>query len=163
MSVTPAKTLSFSPVYFIPDYFSLSVSQAHKKTNITMKLFNNSVNTSSNPKTYALLQKYLPTILHSMCFNDEGLPFSEEVKHTELGHLFEHILLEYLCHYKLLKGYDEAIYNGNTKWNWVKESWGTFHIVIDSGSEDMDIFNKAVEDSITLMKKIMRKEHLRFN
>lgn len=158
MSVTPASIQSFSPIYFIPNLFSLSLSQKTSHTHITMKLFTQAVNTRVNPLTTYVLRKNLPSVLTSMCFNDANLPFAQEVKNTEIGHLFEHILLEYLCQYKLLKGCNEAIYNGNTHWNWKRDEWGTFHIIVDSGKEDADILPLAIEKSIDLIKKILKKD-----
>ena len=94
-------------------------------------------------------------MLLTQCFNDDGLPFRMEVKHTEIGHLFEHILLEYLCQGKIAKGAQRASYSGNTKWNWIKEPRGTFHIRLSCGMKDADILPAAMDKTISLMKVIL--------
>lgn len=138
-------------------FFSLNIKKSLHNTLITMNLFIPVMNTAHIPHTYALLKKMLPTILMSKCFNEENLPFSQEVKKTEIGHLFEHILLEYLCELKLAKGYSEAVYAGRTNWNWKVDPYGTFHIIIDAGSEDTDILPEALERSINLLKIILQE------
>jgi len=80
------------------------------------------------------------------------------VRRTEIGHLFEHILLEYLCQEKLLKGFDKAIFSGNTQWNWKREPRGMFHIYINMPYSDTDIFPEALKKSISLAKMILRNE-----
>ncbi len=158
MSLTPLKSRNYLPVYFIPNYFSLSVKNCKRNTFITMRLFTESINTKKNPKTYSVLEQQLPSVFSSKCFNEQNLPFNEEVKNTEIGHLFEHILLEYLCYYKLLSGSDEAIFNGNTNWNWERDEFGTFHISIDSGKDNNQIFSQAIEKSVSLLLEILQKD-----
>jgi hypothetical protein len=116
------------------------------------------INTSSLPQTVSILQCHLPAILNCQCFNDELLPFSEEVKHTEIGHLFEHIMLEYLCQEKLESGYQSADFCGRTSWNWQKELRGTFHITINRHPEDRQFFHKAFEKSVRLMNLILSEQ-----
>lgn len=142
--------------YYIEQLFSLSLHQQKENTIMTMNVFGSIVNTRNLPHTSQILQEYLPSILMSTCFNDEKIPFSEEVRQTEIGHLFEHILLEYLCQEKLQIGYDSAEYSGQTDWNWIKDPQGTFHITISSGYNDAEIFTNAIQKSIALMKVVMK-------
>jgi hypothetical protein len=86
--------------YYIESLFSLHVMQKPSSTKITMQSFGEHVHTGHIPFIEDLLKKYLPTVLLTQCYNDEQLPFAQEVKDTEIGHLFEHILLEYLCQLK---------------------------------------------------------------
>lgn len=123
-----------------------------------MLLLKDPVNTSDIPSTYDVLQYFLPGVLNTECFNDQGLPFSREVKKTEIGHLFEHILLEYMCQLKIGKGYKSAIYAGRTKWNWERDPRGVFHIRINCTLKDADIFPPALEKSIKLMKIILGRQ-----
>src|SRR5579871_6993452 len=125
------KTKTFS------DLFSLRVMHKADHTLLVMKAFTKYVTTKEIPQTYHILKQELPHVLSSRCFNDQQLPFSEEVKATELGHLLEHILLQYLCQEKVAFGFEEATYNGITKWNWKRYPYGTFTITIDSGYEDL--------------------------
>src|SRR3989344_4488342 len=94
------------PVFHSRDaFFDLAIRHRRVQTMITMELSIPSVTTKDFPQTFAILQKRLPSVLQSQCFNEENIPFLLEVKTTEIGHLFEHILLEYLCELKLRQGY----------------------------------------------------------
>lgn len=135
--------------------FTLSVLPSIEKTTIIMKLLIPEVNTTKFPETSLLLKSFLPSIFHSTCYNDEGLGFMEEVKCTEVGHLFEHILLEYLCLQKLERGFDTASYEGVTNWNWIQEPRGTFHITITATYEDFQYFKIALEQTIKLTNVIL--------
>ena len=79
--------------YMVDNLFSLLITQKQTSAKITMQLFYNQVNTCDIPVIVDLLQEHLPNVLFTQCFNDEGFPFNVEVKNTEIGHLFEHILL----------------------------------------------------------------------
>src|SRR5258708_15609960 len=156
----PARPTYFtiqSDTYRFPKLFSLALQQVYDKTFIIMQAFTQEINTYHIPTTYVMLQKHLPSVLKSTCFNDEQLPFFEEVKATEIGHLFEHILLEYLCEGKIALGYEYAVFNGVTNLNWKIDPYGMFHITINAGyREDGEIFADAFEKTITLMKLILR-------
>src|SRR5688572_29431065 len=93
------------------NFFSLDVNQNRLNTKIVMRLFVSTFSTKNIPQTYLLLEKHLPSILRSKCFNQNNYPFKIEVLDTEIGHLFEHILLEYLCEQKRLEGVDNPVYN----------------------------------------------------
>jgi len=139
----------------LPDYFSLAVSCSKLGTNITMQVFTEEVTTKHMKDVSRLLKIYLPTILESTCFNTKNLSFDKEVTHTELGHLFEHILLEYLCKEKIRSGSNEAVFKGVTKWNWNKDTFGTFHIQIDVPHAEKDLLYFALEQSVLLLKRII--------
>lgn len=136
--------------------FSLDISRGRTKTTICMSLYTPVVNTRHIPTVYAVLKKLLPTVLSSKCFNEDNLPFAMEVRQTEIGHLFEHILLEYLCEAKLALGCDTAIYSGSTSWNWHKNPKGTFHITITSGAKDSQFFEEALIKTIQLTKFLLQ-------
>jgi hypothetical protein len=138
------------------ELFSLKFKYGAKRTNIVMSLATQIVNTRDIPATHMLLEKYLPSVFLSKCFNEQNFPFKEEAKKTEIGHLFEHILLEYLCSMKKEKGHMNAIHNGVTHWNWEKDKWGVFHITIDLGSSDKEIFEAALEESVKLLLLILK-------
>lgn len=155
MPILTANHIRTKNYYSSNNLFSLMVEHHVFKTQIVMKMHSDMVNTRDIPWTFDFLQKNLPTILASTCFNDEHIPFAIEVTRTELGHLFEHILLEYLCQEKLMKGCDEAVFSGKTKWNWEKEPFGLFHIYIKMQSTDVELFPRALENSIALLEKII--------
>lgn len=135
--------------------FTLDINQKQTTTSIVMQMLYNQVNTRDIPHIVKLLEAYLPNVLLTQCFNDDGFPFRVEVKHTEIGHLFEHILLEYLCQGKIAKGANQASYSGKTKWNWVRDPRGKFHIRLSCGIKDADILPVALEKTITLMQTIL--------
>ncbi|KKR16143.1 MAG: hypothetical protein UT77_C0005G0037 [Candidatus Daviesbacteria bacterium GW2011_GWC2_40_12] len=144
------------PISHSSELFSLVVNHEEMNTKITMELFASIVNTKHIPATCQLLQKHLPTIMHSKCFNKKNYPFAKEVKETEIGHLFEHILLEYLCHLKQRRGISKHVHNGLTRWNWKEDARGVFHIHVDAGHEDKEIFQVALKHSIELLTDILQ-------
>ena len=144
-----------SNAYTIENLFSLAITQKITSTKIIMQSFSAYVNTAHLPTIVGVLKHYLPTVLRTQCHNDENLPFALEVKRTEIGHLFEHILLEYLCQLKIAKGHKRAVFSGRTKWNWIRDPRGKFHIHLTCGMKDADILPTAVEKTINLMKIIL--------
>jgi hypothetical protein len=76
------------------------------------------------------------------------------VTHTEIGHLFEHILLEYLCLAKLDSGEKSAEFCGCTTWNWKREPKGMFHIEITKTQGDSLYFARAYQQSVQLLSLI---------
>lgn len=133
------------------ELFSLKFKHGTRNTHLTMSLATNIINTKDIPATIKLLEKHLPSIFLSKCINEGNLPFIKEAEQTEIGHLFEHILLEYLCALKKEKGVAKHVHNGVTHWNWEKDAWGVFHITVDSGNSDKEIFEEAVDLSIRLI------------
>ncbi len=145
----------YCSTYNIDNSFSLFIQQNICSARIKMLLLKNPINTADIPHTFEVLQCFLPGVLATECFNDQGIPFSQEVKRTELGHLFEHIILEYMCQLKINKGYKSAAFAGRTKWNWERDPRGVFHIRINCTLKDADIFPLALDKSITLIKIIL--------
>ncbi len=135
--------------------YNISVTHLRNKTEITLKINNGCLSTSLLPHTYNILQNELPHIFASQCFNEGDIPFRKEVVNTETGHLFEHILLEYLSNEKLQSGFRIATYSGETCWNWRKEQRGVFHITVSAKSEERGLFYAALENSLQLFEKIM--------
>jgi len=152
--MSAANFLNSIDVYDSPGY-SLAISLKEKFCGIDMLMKIPCINTRELPHTFQIIKRELPSLLVSTCFNEHNLPFKEEVKHTEIGHLFEHIVLEYLCLIKLADGHDTAVYNGVTSWNWVKETRGTFHIRIDVPFKDKKYLKQALEKTYTLMAKLL--------
>lgn len=142
------------------DYFSLTIQQESLATQIVMRLNLPIVNTREIPQTYSILKDVLPSVLRSECFNDENLPFRQEVRQTEIGHLFEHILLDYLCIYKIADGYKKASFRGETNWNWHEDTRGTFYIDISAGFTEQEIFAKALQKTIFLVKNILKRSSM---
>lgn len=135
--------------------FSATIEHYLENIAITLVVNCNALTTGKLPKTTKILKKRLPSVLKSKCFNEAKLPFYQEVKNTEIGHLFEHILLEYLCLEKLKKGKKYASYSGVTKWDWIKETKGTFNINVQCPDTDSDIFPTALAKTAALTSTIL--------
>jgi len=144
--------------YFVDNLFSLAITQRRTRTKITMDVLYNQINTAEIPSLVDLLRQNLPSVLLTTCYNDMNLPFSDEVRNTEIGHLFEHILLEYLCQHKIAKGARRATSDGRTKWNWTRDPLGRLHIHLTCGTKDADILPLALEKTVSLMKTILGYE-----
>lgn len=139
----------------INDFFSLSIRQKSSEMYLCMKLFTPAVNTASIPQTYDILLEILPGIYTANCFNDANLPFASEVKRTEIGHLFEHILLEYIYQIKSVRGEKNTMVKGETSWNWKRDPRGMFHIIINIGIQDAPLFPLALRQSIRILQIIL--------
>lgn len=152
----PIKPLALYTNFHNANNFSLAVKQNRSQTKIIMTLTQGqSINTRELPQTYQLLKTHLPSILKSTCYNENNYSFAKEVLRTEIGHLFEHILIEYMCILKVAMGYDDVEYSGVTKWNWVLHPKGTFHITISAGYEEVQIFSQAMQKSIELINTVL--------
>lgn len=136
-------------------YFSIELIDCSKTALLKMEMTQPYFNSFSFPQTIVILRQFLPQIFTHLCFNTKDLPFYQEACQTELGHLFEHILLEHLRQLKIKAGFENPIYKGETCWNWNLEKEGTFHIEINTGREDLTILQLAVERSIILMDLIL--------
>lgn len=136
--------------------YSLQIHHMLSSASIRMALNIPIVNTYSLPFTYTILTKHLPSIFSSACFNDQKLPFSQEVKATEIGHLFEHMLLEYLCSEKTAQKYNDVVFNGYTEWDFIKDGEGVFHIHVDVPYTDSAVLIDALRKTIQLMNIILQ-------
>lgn len=139
--------------------YTLSINRLREKTIIIMRLLIPEVNTKNFPQTSSILRIYLPSIFNSTCYNSDNLPFSKEVLQTEIGHLFEHILLEYLCLLTLEQGAEQVVYEGVTNWNWLRDPRGTFHITIHGSIEGLDVFNEALRRTMELTNLILLRQN----
>jgi|SRR3989344_864244 len=142
------------PHSFHSSLYSLAVHQFTKQTVITMRVHVPIYTTKILPGTYIVLSHILPTIFKTKCFNYNKYTFAEEVRNTEIGHLFEHILLTTLCSLKQTKGIYNAVYRGETYWNWKQDTFGTFHITLTTYRRDNILFTQAIAQSIGIMNQI---------
>ena len=135
--------------------FYISVSPGEPETLIRFNVLTKHVMTKSIPQTHSLLRRRLPAVLKTTCFNDNEKPFSQEVKNTELGHLFEHILLEYL--YQARVGYysGPATIVGWTEWDWIHEDIGSFTIRISCEKPYLSALATSLNKSIRLYRDII--------
>ncbi len=142
--------------------YKISIKQNKKSSQIKMEMPLCCLSTEHLPFTKTILNILLPHIFRGKCFNDGELPFRIEVENTETGHLFEHILLEYLCDYKIKLGAKTVTFCGETQWNWKKEKRGIFNITVNTCDEDVDIFYPALEKSIELFDFILENGQRNF-
>ena len=149
-----------SPMIVEYNPYTLTIHQTRKHVKITMELFIPIVNTNTLPKTHKILKKMLPSVLITECFNEQNIPFIEEVKHTEIGHLFEHILLENLCMLKIADGKSSATFRGRTHWNWKKDKKGIFHIIVSAGKKDAHLLPDALDQTIQLTNHILESDQI---
>jgi len=135
--------------------FSLFQIQTPLTTKIIMQMHIPCLNTKSIPMTLLFLKNMYPQVLKTQCFNDDGLSFREEVKATEIGHLFEHILIEEIYSRQSAKEKRSVVINGNTAWNWYRDPRGTFHILVDRGSKDKDIVEISLHKAVLLIEQLL--------
>ncbi len=109
------------------DSYTISCDDNGTNWKLLMRTYNLPIRTQNLIHNERLLQLYLPSIFKCTCYNDYNAPFSQELKDTELGHLFEHILLEYLCIQKLKGRTGKAVFCGRTSWNWQRDPRGVYH------------------------------------
>src|SRR5690554_307945 len=90
--MTPAKI----PPYFENKFMQLWVTLDKNLTSATLRVPELSATTAAFPHVVSILDQHIPSIFTGTCFNERNVPFREEVIDTELGHLFEHLVIEYL-------------------------------------------------------------------
>ena len=134
--------------------FSLLVRSKSHATILILQFFNNAISTKQFPRTLELLKMHAPKVLHTKCFNPSHLTFKKEVVNTELGHLFEHILLSFLCEEKIRAGADRAFFDGVTLWNWSRYPKGNFKIVV-SGRIEKTILHAALLQTIHVIELLL--------
>lgn len=121
-----------------------------------MRVRQESAWTDEFPETVSILEGALPTVLETRCFNDWDLPFAEEVKATAMGHLFEHIALDYLCIDKVMTAHQDARFRGHTRWNWEKFPEGSFLVCLEVPQQDQNLLLSALPKTIYLTEQILR-------
>lgn len=135
--------------------YSIDSRVTHECVALTMVLPLPLLHTGLLPHTISILEQNLPAIFYSECINDENLPLKMELKNTEVAHLFEHIILTYLCQQVQGVTAEISCFTGWTYWNWTQDSTGTFYIEISGNLSLVPDFHHALHQSITLLEKIV--------
>ena len=104
-----------------------SVTFFPRHTRITMR-FRHHLYSSQVPNLATALLTMLPSLRKHLCSNRSGLRFEEELTDTELGHVFEHVILAILARRGVCTG-------GHTTWNWQRDPIGTYHVTIGTGKK----------------------------
>lgn len=138
--------------YYRSKLLSLCVSFSRDRTDLTIQLHSPIVTTRYYPQTVGLLDEHVPTIFQGKCFNYNSVPFRTEAEDTEIPHLFEHILLEFL----FLDDSTET-YTGKTYWNWDTDPSGLFRISINHGVSKEKSILTALDKSLQLLEQICRQ------
>lgn len=137
------------------DFFETSISPKRKKSIIIMKLWTQQMTTLKLPEVTQILKENLPSIFSSICYNEKNFPFQKEMQNTEIGHLYEHILLEYIAQLHFKERGDQPEFIGVTSWDWKKNPRGTFEIEINIGVRDKEILLKSMKLTDALIGKIL--------
>ena len=138
--------------------YSLVVNHQKDKVHLEMRCNFSLTNTSRFVDIGFFIKSFVPSVFKTRCFNKTNLPFKKEVLHTELGHFFEHILLDQLCALTVEQR-KNLRYRGLTKWNWTKEKKGIFHIYIDCRFLDKYSFNTALKNSKFIFNKLISSSY----
>jgi hypothetical protein len=146
---------SLQNVAFSRPYYSVAVTPGIKNCTIKMRFQTTFLTTSSIPNIVSILTKHVPNIFKCQCFNNKNFPFIEEVANTELGHLYEHILLEVLLDIAKDNGMLPVTYEGETSWNWKEDSRGIFHISIRGPMPSHELVEQAVSRTNLIMDHII--------
>lgn len=138
-------------------YFDLHVQVEEDSAEMVMQLKTPFQTTKALPHTHQMLHEYLPAVLCTRCFNQENLPFEEKVKDTNLAHLFEHILLEYMIQEKGSECNEKISYRGVTSWDWRegKDPVGTYRIKILVTQEETMVLHNALRKAIELVERLL--------
>jgi cyanophycin synthase-like protein len=112
-----------------------------RHTRITVR-FHHSLYSSQVDRLQTHLLDMLPSLREHICYNRSGLPFVEELENTELGHVFEHIMLAILEQRGLCT-------SGQTTWNWHRDPIGTYHVTLATGKKHL------VKESILVAQTIL--------
>ncbi len=135
--------------------YELAISQNKLGVYIKMSMHTSHYHTNYFPDTLTILKNQIPSVLTTKCFNKNNYSFDREVLNTEIGHLFEHILLQNLCDLKLASGSQKAVYKGLTQWDWTRDAKGTFHITLSVDTNDWGIFPNALNKTEEIVKQIL--------
>lgn len=111
--------------------------------------------TTQLPEISSHLNTLLPEILVAACDNPKQLPFYLEMMDTQTAHLFEHIVLEYLCKLRLNEGAQEASYEGRTFWDATNPSGEESTIAVSRQGETILHFAHAVRLSAKLLTRLI--------
>lgn len=142
---------------YTSDNFSVRANLSDGSLYLTMHMHTDFVRTGSCPALQGYLSENLPGILHTPCFNGKNLSFYDEVVNTEVGHLFEHIILEHYSLYSFRQIHvGDMVMKGKTQWDWNKDPEGLFHIYMYADSMDRAVMRDIVKKSINFLEEVIR-------
>jgi hypothetical protein len=139
---------------FVPEDLNLYIEHKAHETHIDFRHSLPIRNTQEIAEIFDFFKSNFPDIYLSECFNEGNFSFSEEIRNTELGHLFEHILLVKLVQLKVGKGFDNVRFIGRTYWK--GEASQEAKIIFSAGYKDRAFFMQAFSESLEIFKKALR-------
>ena len=131
--------------------FDLTLAADEESVELCMQLKTPFTTTKSIPSTFEFLQDNFPEVLVTKCYNKESLPFSEKVNDTQIGHLFEDVLLQ------LLAEDHNRTFLGVTNWDWRegKDPKGTYYITISVSLNEMYLLKNALRKAVELIEQLL--------
>lgn len=137
-------------------YYQLKIDSQDKECWVVDTWFAPPISNSSLlPSMTTTFDHLLPEIYEAECDNPSNLSFKTEMLQTETAHLFEHILLEYLCKEQLASGKLYADYSGRTFWNANQKIVEKAIILIQKHREHSQLFYQALLKSCLLLDTIL--------
>jgi len=148
----------YEPITITHPLFSCTAQISDSGTLISFFTSSPYVNTRALPGVTSVLEEHCPRVLTSFCENPGNLPFKQEVEATEIGHLFEHLVLQYLYDEKI-RIHPDPIYSGRTNWNWHTTPRGTFSIWIDCEINDHSLLARALHKAADTLSLTLTPSH----
>ena len=104
--------------------------------------------TSELPDFDQRLLQCLPSLRSTICHNEDGLSFADELRATEMGHVVEHMVLALLT--------EQGIYaKGTTEWDWFTEPEGSFTITLFGRGFDPPTVTLAVAGALRVLEPLL--------
>jgi len=151
---------SFTQQLFSDKFFTLNIHQTEKSTTLLMSMLSPYLRTGNLSQTLIILKKDAPAVLQTTCHNNLNLSFEHEVVDTEIGHLFEHLVIDHLSRSFPYAQYhqDSCFYVGLTEWDWHTDTRGTFHITLSVGKKERKRLHAAMRWAYEIIGKILSSE-----
>lgn len=118
-----------------------NVTYFPRHTKITLR-FRHQLYSAQVPGLAASLLEMLPCLREHICHNRHGREFVDELADTELGHVFEHVMLAVLHKRGICT-------RGQTTWDWQRDPIGLFHVTIATGKK------LIIKESLLIAQTIM--------
>jgi hypothetical protein len=142
---------------FSNNHFNVSVSKKPQEVVLRMQFDKIKFSTRHFPNTLSFLKIHVPQVLKTKCFNPRNFTFRKEVVDTQMAHLFEHILLTFLCDAEIKLGAKSAKFRAVTQWNWKINPKGSFTVTI-TGKVRKKVLEMALIRAIG-MTELLIKSH----
>lgn len=133
--------------------FSVVVDETEDQIRLCQAIVHPAIHTAQLPETHDFLEQNLASIFENQCFNYAKRPFAEEVKSTEIGHLLEHLILEFMK-VEAEKEFGNVSFRGETVWDWKNDPRGTYWINIKSRKPWRKYFPVALDQAVKMLDEL---------